>query len=132
MLGFEAFHVGIMSLEPAEILNPVSQALALLKVAGGVLVPLGPVPLQGEVNQGPAENGGRKRMFGLQRSRGRRQDLVEVTIEFVCTGEHQVRGLVQRRPGHQKTQCMVHARMAQAHERWHAPQPQDPQSQAGA
>ena len=113
MLGFEASHVDIMSLEPAEILDPVSKVFALLKVASGVLVPLGPVPLQGKVDQGPAKNGGRKRMFCLQRSRGRRQDLVEVAIEFVCTGEHQVRGLVQRRPGHQKTQGMVHARMAQ-------------------
>ena len=132
MLGFEASHVDIMSLEPAEILDPVSKVLALLEVASGMLVPLGPVPLQGKVDQGPAENGGRKRMFCLQRSRGRRQDLVEVTIEFVRTGKNQVRGLVQRRPGHQKTQGMVHARMAQAHGRWPAPQPQDPQSRAGA
>ena len=113
MLGFEASHVDIMSLEPAEILNPVSKVLALLEVASGVLVSLGPVPLQGKVDQGPAENGSRKWMFCLQRSRSRRQDLVEVTIEFVCTGEYQVRGLVQCRPAHQKTQGMVHARMAQ-------------------
>ncbi len=113
MLGFEASDVDIMSLEPAEILDPVSKVFALLKVARGVLVPLGPVPLQGKVDQGPAENDGRKRMFCLQCSRSRRQDLVEVAIELVCTGKHQVRGLVERRPDHQKTQCMVYAWMAQ-------------------
>ncbi len=48
VLGFEASQVGVMSLEPTEILNPVSQALAPLKVAGSVLVPLGSVPLQGK------------------------------------------------------------------------------------
>jgi hypothetical protein len=65
MLSFEAPHVDIMSLEPAEILNPLSKVFALLEVASGVLVPFGPVPLQGKVNQGPAKNGGRKRMFRL-------------------------------------------------------------------
>ena len=102
MFGFEASHIGLVSLEPAEILDTVSQALALLKVVSGMLISLGPVPLQGEVDQGSAKDGGRKRMFRLQRSRGRRQDLVEVAIEFVCTGKHQVRGLVQRRPGDQE------------------------------
>ena len=111
MFGFEACHVDNMSLEPAEILDPVSKVLALLEVASGMLVSLGPVPLQGKVDQGPAENGGCKWMFCLQRSRSRRQDLVEVTIEFVHTCKNQVRGLVQRRPGHQKTQGMVDARM---------------------
>src|SRR5215207_9624584 len=50
-------------------------------------------------------------MFCLQRSRGRGQDLIEVAVDFVCTGKNQVRGMLQRRPTHQKTQCMVHARM---------------------
>ena len=50
MLGFEASQVDIMSLEPAEILDPVGKAFALLEVASSVLVPLGPVPLQGEVD----------------------------------------------------------------------------------
>lgn len=102
MLGFEAVHVSLMSFEPAEVINLVSQALALLEMTGRVLVPLGAVPLQGEVNQGSAQNGRGQRMLGFQCSRGRREDLVEVTIEFVCAGEHQVCGLVQGRPGHQK------------------------------
>ena len=50
MVGFEASHVDIMSLEPAEILNPVSEVVALFKVASGVLVSLGPVPIQGKVD----------------------------------------------------------------------------------
>ncbi len=112
MLGFEASQVGIMSFEPAKILDPISKVPALLKVASGVLIALGPVVLQGKVDQGPAQNGGCKRVLCFQCSCGRRQNLVEVTIEFVCTGEHQMRGLVQRRPTHQKFQCMVHARMA--------------------
>ena len=45
MFGFEASHIGLMSLEPAEILDPVSKVFALLKVASGMLVPFGPVPL---------------------------------------------------------------------------------------
>ena len=112
MVGFEVSHVDVMSLERAEILDPISKVLALLKVTSGMLVPLGSVPLQGKVDQGPAQNGGRKRVLGLQRSRGRRQNLVEVAIEFVCTGKHQVGGLIQRRPGHQKAERMVHAGMA--------------------
>ena len=94
MVSFEASYVGVMSLEPAEILNPVSKVLALLEVTSGMLIPFCPVPLQGKVNQGPTENGGRKRMFRLQLRRRRRKDLVEVTIAFVGTGRHQVRGLV--------------------------------------
>ncbi|EIM30313.1 hypothetical protein MicloDRAFT_00008630 [Microvirga lotononidis] len=113
MFGFEASQIGLMSLELFEILNPLSQVRAFLKVASSVLIALGPVPLQGEVNQGSTKNGSSKRMFRLQRSRGRRQDLVEIAVEFVRTGEHQMRGLVQRWPGHQKTQGMVHARMGQ-------------------
>ena len=111
MVSFEAFHVSLMSLEPAEILNPISKVFAILKVASSVLVALGPVPLQGKVNQGPAENGGRKRMFYFQRSCGRGQNFVEVTVEFVRAGKHQVSGLVQRRPGHEKSQRIVHAWM---------------------
>jgi hypothetical protein len=45
MFGFETPHVDIMSLEPTEILDPISKVFALLKVASGMLVPLGPVPL---------------------------------------------------------------------------------------
>jgi hypothetical protein len=40
-----------MSLEPAEIVKLVSMVFALLNVTSGVLVSLGPVPLQGEVYQ---------------------------------------------------------------------------------
>ena len=65
MFGFEASHVDNMSLEPAEILDPIGKVLALLEVASGMLVPLGPVSLQGKVDQGPAKNGGRKGMFCL-------------------------------------------------------------------
>jgi hypothetical protein len=83
MLRLETPHVDIMSLEPAEILDPVSKVFALLKMSGSVLVPLGPVPFQGKVDQGPAKNGGRKRVLGLQRSRGRGQDLVEVTLGWL-------------------------------------------------
>jgi hypothetical protein len=84
MLGFEAFHVGIMALEPAEILDPVSKVLALLQVASGVLIPLGPVLLQGKVDQGPAKNGGRKRVLGLQHSRGWGQNLpIEISSAVV-------------------------------------------------
>ena len=72
MVRLETPHVDIMSLEPAEILNPVRKVFALLEVASGVLVTLGPVPLQGEVDQGSAENGGREGMFCLQRCRSRR------------------------------------------------------------
>ena len=100
MVRFETPHVDIMSLEPAEILNPVNKVFALLEVASGVLVTLGPVPLQGEVDQGSAENGGREGMFCLQRCRSRRQDLIEIAIELVGTGEYQVRGLVQRWPSY--------------------------------
>ena len=57
MFGFEASHIGLVSLEPAEILDPVSKVFALLKVASGVLISLGPVPLQSKVDQSPAKNG---------------------------------------------------------------------------
>jgi hypothetical protein len=110
VVSLQALHVGIMSFEPAKILDPVSQGFALLKMPGSVLISLGPVPLQGTVNQGPAKNGGRKRMFRLQLRRRRRKDLVEVTIAFVGTGKHRVRSLGQRRPDPQKTQGMVHNR----------------------
>ena len=85
-----------MRLEAAEILNPAGKALALVQMTGRMLVALDPVLLQGEVNRGPAQNGRGQRMFGFQSSRGRRQDLLEIAIEFVCTGEHEVRRLIQR------------------------------------
>ena len=65
MFGFKPLHVGLMRLEAAEILNLIGQVLALVQMTGRMLVALDPVLLQGEVNQGPAQNGRGQRLLGF-------------------------------------------------------------------
>jgi hypothetical protein len=76
MFGTQASNKGQMCLEGTVILDGGSQRLALHEMTSRVPIPRGLGPIECVVNHTPAKNSRGERMFSLQQSRSRVEQII--------------------------------------------------------
>ena len=82
MFGAQASNKGLMCLARTVILDGGSQRLAFHEMTSRVPIPRGFGPIECVVNHTPAKNSRGERMFSLQQSRSRVEQIIGISVDF--------------------------------------------------
>ena len=90
MFGTQASNKGLMCLKGIVILDGRTQRLAFHEMTSHVPIPRGLGPIECVVNHTPAKNSRGERMFSLQQSRSRVEQMIGISVDFGAALEHEL------------------------------------------